>query len=101
MYGITTHVPAPSEAYHAAHQAVLDVIAEQGGGGGLVLHLAYPTAGGFDIVEVWETREHAELFNSTVVPVAMQRAGMPDGAVPRVEEFEPLGVMVPPSEVVS
>lgn len=96
MYGITTHVPAPSETYRAAHQAVMDVVGEQGGGDGLVLHLAYETEEGFDIVEVWESRAHADAFNATVMPAAMQRAGLPsDGPEPRVEEFEPIGVLVP------
>jgi hypothetical protein len=96
MYGVTTHVTAPSEAYHAVHRAVMGVVEEQGGGEGLVLHLAYATDEGFDVVEVWESREQADAFNTTVLPVALKRAGVPtDGPEPRVEEFEPMGVMVP------
>jgi len=96
MYGMTTHVTAPAEAYRVAHKAVMDVVAEQGGGEGLLLHVAYATEEGFDIVEVWESREQAEAFNTTVMPLAMQRAGMPtDAPEPRVEEFDPLGVLVP------
>jgi hypothetical protein len=96
MYGITTHVLAPSETYQAVHRAVMDVVAEQGGGDGLVLHLAYATEEGFDVLEVWDSREHAEAFNTTVMPAAMERAGVPaDGPEPRVDEFDPIGVLVP------
>ena len=96
MYGITTHVSAPSDSYHAVHRAVMSVAEEQGAGEGLVLHLAYATDEGFDIVEVWESQEHAEAFNATVMPAAMERAGLPtDGPEPRVEEFDPIGVLVP------
>lgn len=96
MYGITTHVSAPSDTYHAVHRAVMSVAEEQGAGEGLVLHLAYATDDGFDILEVWESREYADAFNATVMPAAMERAGLPtDGAEPRVEEFDPIGVLVP------
>lgn len=96
MYGVTTHVPVPSEAYHAIHRAVMSVVEEQGGAEGLVLHLARATEEGFDVVEVWESREHADAFNETVMPIALERAGVPtDGPAPRVEEFDPLGVLVP------
>lgn len=94
MYGYTMHVEAPSESYDAVHHEVMELVAEQGGGEGLVLHLAYATAQGFDLVEVWESREHADTFNSTVMPVAMERAGVPmEGPPPPMEEFEPLGVV--------
>jgi hypothetical protein len=96
MYAFTTHVPAPSEAYQAVHRAVLDVIAEQGGGDGLVLHLACATEDGFAVTEVWDSREQADAFNATVMPVAMERSGI-GTEVPeaRVEELTPIGVMVP------
>jgi hypothetical protein len=96
MYGTTTHVPAPSETYQAVHRAVMEVVDERGGGEGLVLHLAYATEEGFDVLEVWETREQAEEFNATVMPAAMDRAGVPaDAPAPRVDEFDPIGVLVP------
>ena len=96
MYGFTMHVPAPIEAYHAAHKAVLDVIDEEGGGDGLVLHLAYPTDKGFDLTEVWESKEHLDAFNRDVFPKAMARAGVPmDGPQPEPIEFIPAGVVTP------
>jgi hypothetical protein len=96
MYGITNHVAAPVEAYQAVHRAVMEVVAEQGGGDGLVLHLAYATEEGFDVLEVWDSRVEADAFYGTIMPIAMERAGLPsDGPAPRTEEFRPIGVLVP------
>jgi quinol monooxygenase YgiN len=96
MYGYTTHVPAPIEAYKAVHQAVLEVVAEDGGTEGLVLHLAYATDQGFDLTEVWESKEQFDAFNRDVFPKAMARAGVPmEGPAPEIIEFDPVGVMTP------
>ena len=96
MYGYTMHVPAPIEAYQAIHKAVMEVIGEHGGGEGLVLHLAYATDRGFDLTEVWESKEQFNAFNQDVVPKALARAGVPlDGPEPETLEFEPAGVMTP------
>jgi hypothetical protein len=96
MYGVTLHVPAPIAAYQAMHQAVLAVLEEEGGGEGLVLHFAYPTDQGFDLTEIWESKEQLDAFNRDVFPKAMARAGMPaDGAQPEPSEFIPAAVMTP------
>jgi hypothetical protein len=96
MYGYTVHVSAPIDAYRTMHKAVLEVLDEQGGGEGLVLHLAYPTDQGFDLTEVWESKEHFQTFNRDVFPKAMTRAGVPmDGPQPEPIEFTPAGVITP------
>ena len=96
MYGYTLHIPAPIEAYRAMHQAVLDVVNEQGGGEGLVLHFAYATDQGFDLTEIWESKEHLDTFNRDVFPKAMARAGVAmDGPLPEPVEFTPAAVMTP------
>ena len=96
MYGYTLHVPAPIETYQTTHKAVLEVIGEEGGGEGLVLHLAYATDGGFDLTEVWESKDHFDAFNRTVLPKAMARAGVQmEGPGPDPMEFNPAGVMTP------
>lgn len=94
MYGYTLHVPAPIEAYHTLHRAVLEILGEEGGGEGLVLHLAYATEHGFELTEVWESKDDFDAFNRAVFPQAMARAGMPtDGPAPTPVEFDPAGVM--------
>jgi hypothetical protein len=94
MYGYTMHVPAPIEVYQAVHKAILEVVDEEGGGDGLLLHLAYPTEEGFDLTEVWESKEELDAFNRDVSSKAMARAGMPmDGPQPEPVEFTPATVM--------
>ena len=96
MYGYTAHIPAPAEAYHAMHKAVTEVVSEDGGGEGLILHLAYETDRGVDLTEVWESKADLDTFNATVFPKAMARAGVSmDGPPPETDEFYPIGVMVP------
>jgi hypothetical protein len=96
MYGYTLHVPAPIDAYRAIHRAVLEVVNEEGGGEGLILHFAYPTDRGYDLTEVWESKEHLDTFNRDVFPKAMARAGVPmDAAQPEPIEFTPASVMTP------
>jgi len=94
MYGYTMHFPAPIEAYRAMHKAVLEVLAEEGGGDGLLVHFAYPTDQGFDLTEVWESQEHLDTFNRDVFSKAMSRAGLPaDVPRPAADEFTPATVM--------
>lgn len=96
MYGYTLHFPAPIEAYLAMHEAVQGVLDEEGGAEGLILHFACPTDQGFDLTEVWESREDLDAFNRDVFPKAMARAGLPtDGPRPPADEFVPAAVMTP------
>jgi hypothetical protein len=96
MYGYTLHFPASIEAYQAMHKAVLEVLDEGGGAEGLLVHIAYPTDRGFDLTEVWESKEHLETFNREVFPKAMARAGLPTGGPrPPSDEFTPVVVMTP------
>jgi hypothetical protein len=73
------HIPAPIDVYRAMHKAVLEVVDEEGGGRGLVLHFAFPTEAGFDLTEVWESKEALDAFNRDVFAKAMARARDPAG----------------------
>lgn len=96
MFGFTLHVQVPIEAYRAIHQAVLEVVNEEGGGEGLILHLVYPTDRGYDLTEVWESKEHLDTFNRDVFPKAMTRAGVPmEAGQPEPIGFTPVSVMTP------
>ena len=96
MYGYTMHVPAPIEVYQQLHRAVVEVVEQQGGGDGLLLHLAYATDQGFDLTEVWETKEDLDAFNRDVFPKAAERAGVPlEGPQPEPVEFTPTGLVMP------
>ena len=94
MYGYTMHAEAPIEVYNALHAAIVAIVGD--GVDGLVLHVAHPTERGFDLTEVWESKEQVEDFNRTVVPQAMARAGLAmDGPPPEIVEFDPVVVITP------
>ena len=96
MYGYQVHVPAPIDVYLAMHRAVLEVMSEDGEVEGLLVHYAYPSADGFDLVEVWESKEQLDAFNREVFPKAIERAGIPMGErQPEPVEFTPTVVMTP------
>jgi hypothetical protein len=98
MYAYTMHIPAPIEAYEAMHKAVLEVMEEEGAGAGdgLLLHLAYATDEGFDLTEVWESKEQLDAFNEDVFSKAMTRSGISmDGPAPEPVEFVPAGLVLP------
>jgi hypothetical protein len=96
MYGVLSRVPAPVEMYDALHAEVLR--RGDGKGDGLLFHVARATDDGFEVVEVWESREQFERFNRDVVlPVVTDLA---PGAPPPTTgqgyvEFEVRGLVVP------
>jgi hypothetical protein len=95
-YGVITRIPAPIEAYDASSaeivraEGVLDPA-------GLILHVARATDGGFELLEVWESKQHSDAFNDAVVRPALVRLGVgmsADGPVPEVVEFDASRVIV-------
>jgi hypothetical protein len=92
-YGVFVRVKAPIESYDAAHAEILRSSDAQQVPG-FVLHIGRATDEGFEIIEVWESKEQADAFNREVGWPAMQRAGMPeDGPEPEVVEFDPRAVL--------
>ena len=93
-YGMIIRVQAPVEVYEAAHGEVLAAL-DGREAEGLLCHIGREVDGGFEVVEVWESKEASESFNETVVVPAMIRAGvaMPEPP-PVLTEFEPLDVML-------
>ena len=51
---------------------------------GTILHMAGPTAKGWEVVDVWESREQFDRFVSERLTLALKEAGMPE---PRPTEF--------------
>jgi hypothetical protein len=94
-YAVTVRVRMPIEAYDTTHAEILKE-APSDGADGLIVHVARAVPDGFEVFEVWQSREHAEKFNREVVFPAMQRLGIEnDGDEPQIEEFEPHVVLVP------
>jgi hypothetical protein len=95
MYGVLSRVPAPVELYDAAHAE----IHRRGGDKpeGLLVHVGRATTDGFEVLEVWESREHFERFNRDVVGPSM--AGTAPGPPPSpgqgYDEFDVRGLVIP------
>ena len=94
-YGLMVTLPLPIEVYQAVHA---EVQAAQGDRPvpGLLVHFARETAGGYQLVEVWESKQDSDRFSEQVVNPIVERlsAGRPPLAEPPVEEeFEVLGLI--------
>ena len=93
-WGVIVDVPAPVEVYDAVHAALL----KRTGGvaDGLLMHLARATREGFQVVEVWHSREQAERYEREVVgPVMEQMAGRTPPPGKAVTEIEVHGLVLP------
>jgi hypothetical protein len=94
-YGVVMQVPAPIEAYEAVHAEVMKVLGDDVPPG-MVFHAARPTAQGFEIYEVWESKEHSDAFNAQVVGPAIERSDVDTEGPqqPQLTEFDPRGLLV-------
>lgn len=101
-YATHTTVDAPAALYAAIHAHVLK--ATQGKVDGLLVHLARPTPTGFEVFEVWESREHCDKIAQDVLGPALAAAAVETGtadtlAQPHVEDFTPSGLVIPAADV--
>ena len=99
-HGFVMDVPAPIEFYDALHAE----LARRTGSTrveGLLVHVSRPTPGGFQITEIWESKEFFDRCNAEIVgPVLEQLSGgRPPPQEPTTEEFEPRGLVVPAAHV--
>ena len=98
-YGFVVDVPAPIELYDALHAEVTR--RADGADHGMLLHVGRATPGGFQVLEVWESKEAKERFDAEVVGPAL--AALMDGRepppMPPLQEFEPRGLIVPAAHV--
>ena len=95
MYGYVLRSREPIEAYIALHKEVVDIVGTDDPSG-LLVHIAYPTEQGYDMLEVWESKDQLDAFTRDIVSQAFQRLGIPmDGPQPEVAEFEPVEVITP------
>jgi len=89
-YGVVYTVPAPIEMYDAVHAEAMQHPAD-----GLVMHLARTVNGGFQVIEVWESKEQCDRYGAEVLgPIIVRLAGA-DAAGPAPEEFDVHTLVVP------
>lgn len=93
-YNITVNVEAPIELYDAAHAAIWEAVGTSVDG--LILHIGRPTATGFQVIEIWESKEQCDQFDVDVANPAIARVsgGQPMPPIPRVE-FDVHGLVIP------
>ena len=98
-YGFVLDVPAPLEFYDALHAEIAR--RDSGASYGMLLHIGRATRDGFQVIEVWDSKEHRERFDAEVMGPAL--AALSGGQPPPVEpvevEFEPRGLIVPSAHV--
>jgi hypothetical protein len=98
-YGFVMDVPAPVEFYDALHAEIGR--RTTGGVDGLLVHIGRETRDGFQVTEVWESKELFDRFNAEILRPALAQVtgGQPPPAEPATEEFEPRGLVVPAAHV--
>lgn len=94
-HGLVMNVAAPIEFYDALHAEVGR--RSTGGVDGLLLHVGRATGGGFQVLEVWESKEKCDRFFAEVVgpAVASVSGGQAPPGKPVMEEFQPRGMIIP------
>jgi hypothetical protein len=96
MYGVITTVPAPVETYDRMHAELI----KRAGPSvhGLLVHIGRATTDGFQIMQVWESKEHYDRANTDIVfPLMRELAG--DQPPPSIEQateaFDVRGLVIP------
>jgi hypothetical protein len=96
MYGVITTVPAPVEMYDGMHAEMT----KRAGTSidGLLVHVGRATTDGFEVLEVWESKEHYDRANTDIVfPLMRELAG--DQSPPSIEQateaFDVHGLVIP------
>jgi hypothetical protein len=100
MYGVITTVPAPVEMYDGLHAEMK----RRSGSSvdGLLVHVGRATPDGFEVLEVWESKEDYDRANTEIiVPLMRELAG--DRPAPSIEQatetFEVHGLVVPRGDI--
>jgi hypothetical protein len=94
-YGIITTITGDSSMYDMLHGELL----QRTGGqiAGLLLHIGRTAEQGFQVIEVWESKDQFDRCNRDIIwPLASQI--LTNGAVAApvaTEEFEPRGLVIP------
>jgi hypothetical protein len=98
MYGVITTVPAPVETYDRMHAELIKRADSSVTSVGLLVHIGRATTDGFQIVQVWESKEHYDRANTDIVfPLMRELAG--DQPPPSIEQateaFDVRGLVIP------
>ena len=100
MYGVIITVPAPVEVYDGVHAEMK----RQSGASvdGCLVHVGRATPDGFEVLEVWESKEHYDRANADIVLPLMQKLAGDQPAPPveqTIETFEVHGLVIPRGDI--
>ena len=96
MYGVVTTIPAPVEMYDGMHAEMLKRVGATVDG--LLVHIGRATTDGFQVLEVWESKEQYDRANTDIVfPLMRELAGdrPPPSTEPATEPFDLHGLVIP------
>lgn len=97
-YSVIYDVPAPIEAYDAVHATVMAAVGTMETG--MLVHIGRATETGFQIIEVWESKEHSDRFGRDVAGPAIVEAFGPDARIgPPPFEFDVRGLIIPSAQL--
>ena len=89
QYGFMQTIPLPDETYEEVHAQVTAAAGERVPG--LYVHFARSTPNGYQLVEVWESKQHYDRFFEQVVN-ALVFGVIGCGVVPFDQNLMPLGL---------
>ena len=96
-HGIIVTVPAPIDMYHAVNDQVGEEIGPSGPTG-LLVHIARKLPEGFQVIEVWESKQQCDEFGDQVLGPIIDRVSggqaRPRGQI--TDEFDVENVFVGP-----
>jgi hypothetical protein len=100
MYGVITRVAAPVEMYDGMHAEIHRRVGMSIDG--LLVHIGRATTDGFQVLEVWESKEHYDRANTDIVfPLMRQLAGdqPPPSMEQATETFDVRGLVIPSGNI--
>ncbi len=102
MYGVINAVAAPVEAYDRVHAEALKRAGSSIDSFGLLVHVGRATADGYEVLNIWESKEHYERAMEAVgelVPEMADEMARPP-AEQEIETFEVRGLIIPRGDIV-
>ena len=97
-HGIIATVPMPIDMYRAVNAKLMEKYGDSPMDG-LLVHICRPTSDGFQVIEIWESKQQSDHFQDTMLaPIIDEVSG--GQAPPRediTEEFETENFMAGPA----
>jgi hypothetical protein len=102
MYGVVTTVAAPVEIYDRMHAELIKRAGSFVGDLGLLVHVGRATADGFEMFQVFESKEH--YVRAMEISASLQRELTGDLPQPSTEQttevFDVRGIVIPRGDIV-